>query len=323
MVTIPKTLTWSRAKAPNPVMRDAIRRTLALVAALFALALATPARADDVDDLAKTMSSSSEKARISAVASLARLEDKRALKPLVAALRDPSVKVRAIACVGLGKLKHKASFAALKNTASDDADDTVRDKARDAMVAVAKANDMMDSLPADAQPAPIATMSKPTKHTKGFGHNAHAVEARPDLYVLVKSSSDDSPGKADKFTRKANGDIVKQALLDSFKTAPQVTLTAADAQRWGLDPREIDLSVTHLDVNDTDGVVEIDAELRLAISDESGKMLSFVSGGAKVQVPTAKFNARYLPQFRKQALEGAMQGLFDKLLDHLRQTTQS
>jgi HEAT repeats len=321
MVTIPKTLTWSRAKALNPVMRDAIRRTLALVAALFALALATPARADDIDDLGKAMSSSSEKARISAVASLARLEDKRALKPLVAALRDPSVKVRAIACVGLGKLKHKASFAALKNTASDDTDDSVRDKARDAMIAVAKANDMTDSLPPDVE-APVATMSKP-KHTKGFGHNAHAVEARPDLYVLVKSSSDDSPGKADKFTRKSNGDIVKQALLDSFKTAPQVTLTAADAQRWGLDPREIDLSVTHLDVSDTDGMVEIDAELRLAISDESGKMLSFVSGGAKVQVPSGKFNARYLPQFRKQALEGAMQGLFDKLLDHLRQTTQS
>jgi hypothetical protein len=302
-------------------MRDAIRRTLALVAALFALALATPARADDVDDLAKTMSSSSERARISAAASLARLEDKRALKPLVAALRDPSVKVRTIACVGLGRLKHKASFAALKNTASDDADDSVRDKARDAMIAVAKANDMMDSLPAEAQP--VATMSKPSKHTKGFGHNAHAVEARPDLYVLVKSSSDDSPGKADKFTRKANGDIVKQALLDSFKSSPQVTLTAADAQRWGLDPREIDLSVTHLDVNDENGIVEIDAELRLAISDESGKILSFVSGGAKVQVPSAKFNTRYLPQFRKQALEGAMQGLFDKLLDHLRQTTQS
>ncbi len=304
-------------------MREAIQRTLALVALAFALVLhAAPAFADDVDDLAKTMSNSSEKARISAVASLARLEDKRALKPLVAALRDPSVKVRAIACVGLGKLKHKASFAALKNTASDDTDDTVRDKARDAMIAVAKANDMMDSLPPDAQPAPVATMSK-AKHTKGFGHNAHAVEARPDLYVLVKSSSDDSPGKADKFTRKSNGDIVKQALLDSFKTAPQVTLTAADAQRWGLDPREIDLSVTHLDVSDADGMVEIDAELRLAISDESGKMLSFVSGGAKVQVPSGKFNARYLPQFRKQALEGAMQGLFDKLLDHLRQTTQS
>jgi hypothetical protein len=304
-------------------MRDAIQRTLALVALVFALVLhAAPALADDVDDLAKTMSSSSEKARISAVASLARLEDKRALKPLVAALRDPSTKVRAIACVGLGKLKHKASFAALKNTASDDTDDTVRDKAREAMIAVAKANDMMDSLPPDVQPAPVATMSK-AKHTKGFGHNAHAVEPRPDLYVLVKSSSDDSPGKADKFTRKSNGDIVKQALLDSFKTAPQVTLTAADAQRWGLDPRAIDLSVTHLDVSDTDGMVEIDAELRLAISDESGKMLSFVSGGAKVQVPTAKFNARYLPQFRKQALEGAMQGLFDKLLDHLRQTTQS
>jgi hypothetical protein len=301
-------------------MRDAIRRTIALVGLVLALVVyARPALADDIDQLAKTMSSSSEKARLSAVASLARLEDKRALKPLVAALKDPSAKVRAVAAVGLGKLKHKASFAALKNASTDDTDETVRDTARQAAIAVAQANDMMDALPPDEKPV----VAKQARHTKGFGHSPHAVESRPDLYVLVKSSSDDSAGGADKLTRKAHADIVKQALLDSFKNAPQVTLASADAQRWGLDPRELDVSVTKIDVTNVDGVVEIDAELRLAISDESGKMLSFVSGGAKVQVPAAKFNARFLPSFRKQALEGALNGLFDKLLDHLRQTTQS
>jgi|HubBroStandDraft_6_1064221.scaffolds.fasta_scaffold125999_2 hypothetical protein len=300
-------------------MRHAIRRTIALVGLVLALVVhARPALADEIDQLAKTMSSSSEKARLSAVASLARLEDKRALKPLVAALKDPSPKVRAVAAVGLGKLKHKASFAALKNASTDDSDATVRDTARQAAIAVAQANDMMDALPADDQP-----VAKQARHTKGFGHSPHAVEARPDLYVLVKSSSDDSAGGADKVTRKTHADIVKQALLDSFKNAPQVTLASTDAQRWGLDPRELDVSVTKIDVTNVDGVIEIDAELRLAISDESGKMLSFVSGGAKVQVPAAKFNARFLPSFRKQALEGALNGLFDKLLDHLRQTTQS
>src|SRR5580704_4664506 len=188
LVTIPKTLTWSRAKAPNPAMRHAIRRTIALVGLVLALVVhARPALADEIDQLAKTMSSSSEKARLSAVASLARLEDKRALKPLVAALKDPSPKVRAVAAVGLGKLKHKASFAALKNASTDDTDATVRDTARQAAIAVAQANDMMDALPADDQP-----VAKQARHTKGFGHSPHAVEARPDLYVLVKSSSDDS-----------------------------------------------------------------------------------------------------------------------------------
>ena len=47
------------------------------------------------------------------------------------------------------------------------------------------------------------------------------------------------------------------------------------------------------------GFVQVEAELRLAISDESGKMLSFLSGGAKVQVPRNKFNASFLPEMRR------------------------
>src|SRR3978361_2083168 len=207
---------------------------------------AAPARADSVDDLTKQRESSNEKARVSATVSLARLGDKRSLKPLVTALHDPSAQVRAIAAVALGKLKHKAALPSLRTAATDDTDDTVRKKAREAALAVAKANDLDAELP-NMEPV-AATPSKQARHTKGFGHSPHAVADAPDLYVMIKSSSDDSPGKADKPTRKQNAEVVKAALLDSFKTAPQVTMTASDAQRWGLDPRTIDLSVVKMDV---------------------------------------------------------------------------
>jgi hypothetical protein len=52
-------------------------------------------------------------------------------------------------------------------------------------------------------------------------------------------------------------------------------------------------------------------------------MQSFLSGGAKVQVPRRSFDARYLPQVRRDALENAVRGLFDKLLRHMRQTPQT
>jgi len=264
----------------------------------FAIAMmqAIPARADRIDDLTKALASSNQETRMSATVSLARLGDKRTLKPLVTALHDPDAEIRALAAAALGKLKHKAALPALKNAATDDTDENVKAKAKDAAIAVAKAN----KLP-----------------------NECAVEDKPDLYVMVKSSSDDSPGKADKTQRKTHAEIVKQTLLDSFKAAPQVTLTASEAQRWGLDPRTIDLSVVKMDVETVGGMVEIDAELRLAISDDKGKMLSFLSGGAKVQVPSGKFNPKFLANFRKEALEGAMRGMFDKLLAHLRQTSQS
>lgn len=301
--------------------RSSLVSLVSAIAMAIALGHAPPARADSVDDLTKQLSSSNEKSRLSATVSLARLGDKRALKPLVTALHDPAAEIRAIAANALGKLKHKAALPALRTAATDDTDERVRKRAREAAILVAKANDLADELPISA---PVAT-TKPVhaRHSPGFGHSPHAVADAPDLYVMIKSSSDDSPGKADKPSRKQNAEVVKQTLLDSFKAAPQVTMTAADAQRWGLDPRTIDLSVVKMDVATNGGYVEIDAELRLAISDENGKMLSFLSGGAKVQIPSAKFKGQFLPSYRKEALEGAMRGMFDKLLTHLRQQSQS
>ncbi len=62
----------------------------ALITFVIAIAHASPARADHVDDLNKALSSSNEKTRMSAVLSLAKLGDKRTLKPLVTALHDPT-----------------------------------------------------------------------------------------------------------------------------------------------------------------------------------------------------------------------------------------
>jgi hypothetical protein len=152
----------------------------------------------------------------------------------------------------------------------------------------------------------------------GIAHPVPVDEPHADLYLLVSSSADDSPGTTDKTTRRAHAEIVKRVLLEQLRTAAFVTSTASDAQRWGLDARHIDLSVTRLDVARSGGFVEIDAELRLAVSDDNGKMLSFLSGGAKVQVPSQKFDAKYLPSLRKEALENAMRGMFGKLLAHLR-----
>ncbi len=286
--------------------------------AIVVVVLVRSVHADDrIGQLTAQLASSSDKTRLSAVVSLARLGDKRTLKPLVTAMHDPNPQIRAVAATALGHLGHKAALPTLRNAANDDTDEAVRAKAREATIAVAKANHLPDELPKGEAPA----QARP--HGSGFGHSPHAVADQPDLFVLIKSSSDDSPGTADKATRKTNADVVRAALADAFKAQPQVTMTAADGERLGIDPRHIDVSVVKLDVNQGGGYVEIDAELRLAISDDTGKMLSFLSGGAKVSVPRAKFNPKFLPDLRKEALEGAMRGMFDKLLAHLHDTMQS
>src|SRR5688572_25543911 len=100
------------------------RRPMAWLGALllaFVTAAAAPtiAHADDdarIAELSSTLSSSSsDKERISAVTALGRLGDKRALRPLVAALRDTSPMVRAIAAAALGTLGHRASMPALRD----------------------------------------------------------------------------------------------------------------------------------------------------------------------------------------------------------------
>jgi hypothetical protein len=276
----------------------------------------TPVFAGDrIAELTTMLGSSSEKTRLSAVLSLARLGDKRALKPLVTALHDPNAQVRAIAATALGKLGHKAALPALKAAAEDDLDATVRAKAQEAALLVAKANGIKDELTAPADTA------QARKKTTGFGRSPHAVADAPDLYVTIKGTNDDSPGKTDKNTRKQHAEIVRAVLQDQLRAAPQVTMLAADAERWGLDARMIDVSVVKLELAQVGGNMEVAAELRLAISDDKGKLLSFLSGGAKVQIPVAKYKPKFLPNMRRDALEGALKGMFDKLLVHLRQMT--
>lgn len=284
--------------------------------ALVIIGARTADAGDRVNELSKLVSSSSnEKTRLAAVAALARLDDRRAMKPLVTALGDPSAKIRLVAAVALGRLGHKAALPSLRSAANDDADGDVRKKARDAALAVAKANRLPDPF-TSAAAAPAAPERPRIK--AGFGTAPRALETRPDLYVVIKTSTDDSPGKNDKKTRKDHADIIRASLSEQCNHVANVTSKAAVAKRYGLDLKNVDLSVVKLDVTPSGSYMEIEASLRLAISDNTGKMLSFLSGGAKVQVPKRTFNPKYLPALRKEALENAMRGMFDKLMAHLR-----
>lgn len=291
------------------------------IAPILAVVLALgprPARAQDPDriaELTQTLGSTSEKARLSAAVALGNLGDRRAMKPLVSALSDASPKIRVVAAAGLGKLGHKASLPSLKNAADADADESVRKAAHEAALAVAKANQLPSPWP---EPAVAAR--------PGFGKQPRVLGPTPDVYVLVSSAANEAvngtttgaPGKADKATGKQDADIARQTLVGECNSHPVVTTVASDARRLGLDERHIDLSVVKLDVATVGAVVEVDAEVRLAISDANGKMLSFLSGGAKLSVPKHKFDARFLPRLRREVLESAVHGMFEKLLTQLR-----
>jgi len=289
-----------------------------MLSSLLASALivaAVPAYADEIDARVAELSAQldsehTDKERIAAVTGLGRLNDKKAMKPLVVALRDKNPTVRAVAALSLGKLGHRAALPALREACGDE-DALVKKRAREAVDSISDAND----IEADYG----TTAGKP-----GFGNKPKALAPRPELYVVIKSASDDAPAqkdktaKYDKKARKTHADIAKLAMASAMKSVPTVTAIAKDAAKYNLDCRNIDVIVSNLETRATGNYIEVEASLRLAISDDRGKMLSILTGGAKVQVKKANFDTAYLPQLRREAIENAVKGVLDKLLAHLR-----
>lgn len=312
-------------RSPAPSRRFGLAAALSTLLVLFgaqlgwaqqvsstraAPASATHALTDEerVAQLAEQLArGASDKAKLSAIAGLIRLGHRTAVRPLLAALEDPSTTVRALAAAGLGKLAAKSALAPLRQITAEDPSEQVRTRAREAIRAIIKANDLTDE-----SEAPSA------ERKAGFGRQARTTEPSPDLYVVVKTCNDDSPGRTDKKARAAHADLLRQTMAAELAAAPLVTSTSSVAKRLNLRSRAVDASVVKLTMSSKGTSYEIAAELRLVISDDAGRMLSTLTGGAKVTVPKRGFNWSYLPELRKNAIEGAVRGLFGKLLVHLR-----
>jgi HEAT repeat protein len=307
--------------------KTSMRMRALILSLAISLGVAPAAHAGDrVAELTAQLSAKrTEKERIAAVAALGRLGDKKALKPLVGALRDKSATVRAVAALALGKLGHRAALPALREAAGDDADELVRKRAREAVVSISEANGIEVELPADDASDDDAVEEDVTGDSKaGFGKKSKALSARPELYVLVQSGTDaTTTKKVSKADKKRHGEIAKDALSSELKAVSTITGVAKDAAKYDLELLSIDVQITKLDTRTVGSQIEVKAELKLAISDADGKMLSVVSGGAAVQVKKASYNTSYLPQLRREAIENAVKGIFDDLLEHLKKGCES
>ena len=97
-------------------------------------------------------------------------------------------------------------------------------------------------------------------------------------------------------------------------------MSQGEADSLALAHHSVDLSITKLDRVVRGRYIEIECEIRIAISNERGKMLSFLTGGAKVQVPRVGFRTQYLPQLRQEAIENAVKSVHQDLLSYLRRS---
>jgi len=125
---------------------------------------------------------------------------------------------------------------------------------------------------------------------------------------IVVTSSDHSEGAQSADDRRANAETIK-AVLDAWVSSESL---ATD--------RQIDVGVVRLTVDPTDAEVSIMAELRIAISDTDGKMVSVVSGTSTVTVQGRMAQPIKLPMLRKEALVAATRAMLPKLRTHLHVT---
>jgi len=151
-----------------------------------------------------------------------------------------------------------------------------------------------------------------------FGRTAGAqpAHARPDVYVTIASATDHTPGEQ-AIDRARNAETIRRVLLDALSRTPQLTSTVADVRRFGLDVRKIDIDVVQLRVERSGEDVVVSAQVRLVVCDDRGRMLSILSGGATARRPARLVRAEQLADLRRDALEGAVHGMFAPLRTHL------
>jgi len=287
-----------------------------LLAATLALLLGgASAHADRIGDLALALTTGkTEKTRISAAVSLGRLKDARSVKPLVRALSDDSNVVRALAATALGHLGDPAALPALQRTSSTDSDQTVRRRAVDAIALIRSG----------ASSSAVAARSLAITPARGAGNLANYAiaprEARvtPQVFLVLKSTQDKSLGNAPVKLRQARATQMRTLILDQLRRDQTVTLMSSLAAEVGVDPYAMDVTIMKLERAERGPFVEVECEIRVAVSDRRGRMLSFLTGGAKVQVPRSTFRVQYEPQLKREALENAVKSVHGDLVKYLR-----
>jgi hypothetical protein len=272
-------------------------------------------RGDGVGELTKTLvGSRHEKQRIAAAVSLGRLRDRRALRPLLQGLRDRSRVVRAVSATALGHLGDPEALPGLR-VAADDRDKAVRKRALAAIGRISAA------APPQVKPPRIGAAlseAKLARYQIAGREPPRLTGRKPSLYVVVKSAADDSGGQSSKSARKRRAAQMKGMVMDELAGTSEVTLDRRTANQLGLAPYGLDVSILKLGRTERGAWIEIECEIRIAISNQRGKMLSLLTGGAKVQLPRATFRVEYERIHQAEALENAVKSVYQDLLIYLR-----
>lgn len=316
--------------AQTPASDSSVVRLLVVVITAVVLLLGSyvapsgiaEARADQIDRLTRDLLDSDDhKERISAAVALARLEDPGSLDTLIAALDDEHRSVRAIVATALGKIGDRRALPALQR-ATRDRRSQVRRHARRAIKEIGRSSESSQRSATGRLGRADETREKRRYQVShrtgeaGFGQDRRAV-ARPRVHVVVESAADESRTRVRRRVRKQRAGDMKRLFASALARSPQVTTSARLARKLGIDRYNLDASILRMTERRRGPYVEIECQIRVTISDGRGKMLSFLTGSARVQVPHSSFDKSKRHEIQHEAIENVVSSLQDDILRYL------
>lgn len=255
-------------------MRPLPRATpLALCAAL----LASPARADRVDDLTRALTGDPDfKVRLTAAMVLGKLRDRRAEPALVEALSDRNETVRGMSAAALGKLGDPHAASALEPLTRDRSD-FVRGNVREALLLL--------------RPPPRAMPSGSARIGLALG-------------AVHNKTSEGGPRLADH---------LRETLIHEIAEVPQIAVV--DESGAGFVVESTIKQLGH-HVTDRWVEVDCELSFIVAKLPSHG-IVGTTSGGATVQVPKMAYHPAKQDFYFSEAMENAVRGAHPSLVELL------
>jgi hypothetical protein len=131
--------------------------------------------------------------------------------------------------------------------------------------------------------------------------------AGADVKVTVKSSIDDSRSTSTATERKKHEDLVRLT-IDRMVARGPIALPGN---------RNVDARIVSLTTELVDDLVVVTSEIRVAVSDDSGRITAVLSGGAKAEMAVRAYRSRHLPQLREDALVASLESMYVRVKDRL------
>lgn len=127
----------------------------------------------------------------------------------------------------------------------------------------------------------------------------------PKHFVTVRALQDAPPPNEVRNQTDAN-EFARSLLRENLAARSTITTDKHIASQLRLPETAVDLSVSDMRRVRVKKNIEIRAQIRLAVSNKNGRMLSVMTSGAKVLVPRHLFDKSHEPTMRKEAIEGAV-----------------